>query len=125
MDFNLRDWTGYDERNPIKSHEVSRFKYTKELASQCHGFNRSHFILAADPMRIITLPCSLNVRGGLICLPIGTKKDLENLKIVSLLMKADPCPFIGRFQDFEEYVHSHPELCNQRTKISSWLQGKR
>jgi hypothetical protein len=72
-------------------------------------------------MRIITLPCSLNAKGGLICLPIGTKKNLENLKIVSLLMKADPYPYINRFQEFDDYVHSHPELCDQRTKISSWL----
>ena len=40
LDFNLRDWTYYNGRNPIKSHEVARFKYTKLLASICDGFNR-------------------------------------------------------------------------------------
>jgi DNA primase catalytic subunit len=40
LDFNLRDWTYYNDRNPIKSHEVARFKYTRHLAFHRLGFNR-------------------------------------------------------------------------------------
>jgi len=29
LDFNVRDWTEYNEEDPIKSHEVARFLYTR------------------------------------------------------------------------------------------------
>jgi hypothetical protein len=88
LDFNFRDWTRYNPKNPIKSHEVARFKYTQSLSSYCYGFNRSHFIVATDPMRIVTLPYSLNGESGLICLPLGNRKSFERLSIESLIRKA-------------------------------------
>jgi len=79
LDFDLRDWTYYNDRNPIRSHEVARFKYTKLLATQRYGFNRSHFTVAADLIRIVSLPYSLNADSGLICVPVGNRRSLENL----------------------------------------------
>jgi len=72
LDFNLRDWTYYNETNPIKSQEVARFKYTKLLADLV-PVNRSHFLLSTDHMRIISLPYSLNGESGLVCTPIGDR----------------------------------------------------
>jgi hypothetical protein len=103
LDFNFRDWTYYNPRNPIKSHEVARFKYTRSLAFTRYGFNRPHFILATDPMRIITLPYSLNGQSGLVCLPIGNRRDLERLCIESL---------VARARDY-----AHPELYESVFKL--------
>jgi len=43
LDFDMRDWTHYNDRNPLKSHEVARFKYTKHLKAACGDFDRCHF----------------------------------------------------------------------------------
>ena len=77
LDFDLGDWTYYNERNPIKSHEVARLKFTRLLALQSFGFDRSHFILSVDPMRVLSVPWSLNARTGLRCSYIGDRKALE------------------------------------------------
>ena len=66
-DFNLRDWTHYDLRNPIKSHEVARYIYTLHLQTAIGKFNRYHFILSTDPMRVMTIPNTLNGKTGLVC----------------------------------------------------------
>ena len=87
LDFDLRDWASYNARNPIKSHEVARFMYTRYLAARCHGFDRSHFIVSTDPMRIISLPNSLNGESGLVCLSIGNRKDLERLVVEDLVAR--------------------------------------
>jgi hypothetical protein len=106
LDFNLRDWTYYNERNPIKSHEVARFKYTRHLAFNRLGFNRPHFIVSTDPMRIIAVPNSLNGVSGLKCLPIGSRRDLERLNIEGLVEKTR--------------YHTHPELidCANRPTLA-------
>jgi DNA primase catalytic subunit len=96
LDFNLRDWTYYNDHHPIKSHEVARFKYTRHLAFNRYGFNRPHFIVSTDPMRLIAVPNSLNGVSGLRCLPIGGRRDLERLSIESLVEKAG--------------YYAHPEL---------------
>ena len=88
LDFKLRDWTYYNDKNPIKSHEVARFKYSKFLSGQCNGFNRYHFIVAVDPMRIISLPYSLNGESGLVCIPVGDRKSLEKLSVEEVVRRA-------------------------------------
>ena len=94
LDFDVRDWTRYDEKNPIKSHEVARFKYSKILASRCYGFNRAHFIVATDPMRVVTVPYSLNAKSGLICIHIGNRKRLEKLTVKEIVEKSLPTPYM-------------------------------
>jgi len=90
LDFDLADWTNYDERNPIKSHEVARFMFTKLVAAQSYGFNRDHFILSVDPMRILSVPNSMNAETGLVCSYIGDRKDLENRSIRRIVENAKP-----------------------------------
>lgn len=108
MDFDYKDWTFSDPANLIKSHEVARYKYTLHLASTRYGFNRSHFVLATDPMRVISLPFSLNASGELVCIPIGDRKDLERLTIEKLMEKASPYRYI-RF-------NAHHEPCESASK---------
>jgi hypothetical protein len=117
LDFNLRDWTYYDERNPIKSHKIARFKYSRILAKQCYGFNRPHFVVACDPMRLVTVPSTLNAKGRLICVPVGDKKALEDLDVQDLLERANPFPYMGEFLSATDLVHAHPELYDLRSKV--------
>jgi DNA primase catalytic subunit len=100
LDYDFRDWTRYNPHNPVKSHEVARFKYTKKLSSICHGFNRPHFIVAVDPMRIMSLPYILNGESGLVCLPLGNRRSFENLDIENLVIKANV------FYKIPDYTHS-------------------
>jgi DNA primase catalytic subunit len=96
LDFHLRDWTYYNPRNPIKSHAVARFKYTQLLAARCLGFDRSHFIVSVDPMRVITVPNSLNGHTGLVCIPLGNRQRLEQLTVEQICDRA--------------FTYAHPEL---------------
>jgi DNA primase catalytic subunit len=96
LDFHLHDWTFYNPRNPIKSHEVARFKFTQLLAVRCVGFDRSHFIVSVDPMRVITVPNSLNGAIGLVCTPLGSRTTFEKLTVERIVDHA--------------YSSAHPEL---------------
>jgi hypothetical protein len=112
LDFNVRDWTHYDEGNPIKSHEVVRFLYTRHLQSACGGFDRHHFLLSSDPMRVMTVPGSLNGETGLICFDAGSPTDLERLTLAEVVSRSDSRRFIYKtgFHNLAESVpHSHPE----------------
>jgi DNA primase catalytic subunit len=90
LDFNLRDWTRYNERNPIKSHEIARYKFSKIISLDTYVFDRAHFILSVDPMRVMSVPNSLNAETGLKCLYIGNRKNLENTSINALLYHSNP-----------------------------------
>lgn len=90
LDFHYKDWTSYNPKNPIKSHEVARFKLTKMLFGDHYFYNRSHFVLSVDPMRIITVPNSLNAESGLVCSYIGDRKDLESITTYKIIEYSDP-----------------------------------
>lgn len=85
LDFNHRDWVKYNPGRPIKSHEVARFKYTIHLTTQHYFFDRSHFVLSVDPMRVVTLPNTLNAETGLKCLYVGKRTDLERMSLRNLI----------------------------------------
>jgi len=109
LDFSLRDWTYYNERDPIKSHEVARFKYSRILASRCEGFNRAHFILASDPMRIVSVPYSLNAATGLVCIPIGDRQTLERLTVDDLIKNASLFSRSLETKTALDLLQTHPE----------------
>jgi len=90
LDFNIRDWTSYNEKNPIKSHEAARFKFTMLIAPETYTFDRHHFTLSVDPTRVIAVPNTLNAETGLKCTYIGKRKDLENKSILWLIDEANP-----------------------------------
>lgn len=94
LDFQLRDWTYYDERNPVKSHDVARFKFSRVLASDSLAMDRYHFIVATDPMRVMTVPWSLNAETGLICTMIGGRKDLEATSVGTLIDRSKATCYI-------------------------------
>jgi hypothetical protein len=49
LDFNVRDWTYYDEYNPLKSHEVARAEFTRRLGKiHPEAFDKHHFPVSID-----------------------------------------------------------------------------
>ena len=92
MDFDYHDWASYRERDPIWSHAASRFKFTKLLQKQTHVFDRAHFTVSVDPMRVVTVPNTVNGKTGLICTFIGSPRDLERLTISEVLDRSKTFP---------------------------------
>ena len=91
LDFKVGDWTFYNEHDPVKSHEVARFRYTLHLSRQLDTrFDEPHFTLSVDPMRVISVPYSLNGSTMLICKPIGSRLDLERKSVTRILDEANP-----------------------------------
>jgi DNA primase catalytic subunit len=107
-DFDVRDWTHYNERNPIKSHEVARYIYTKHIKAGTGGFDDSHFRLSCDPMRVVTFPGSLNGKTGLVCSYLGKPTDFESLSISDILFRSRAMKYFFN-TSFEPMNHSHPE----------------
>jgi hypothetical protein len=98
LDFNVSDWVKYDCSNPIRSHEASRF--SKLLSLETYVFDEKHFTLSVDPMRIVTVPNSLNAETGLKCVYVGGRKKLERSTINGILERSKP----------NVYCHPEPRL---------------
>ena len=89
FDFEIEDWTHRRLDNMIKSHEVARFKYTKYLAELVpSAFDESHFKLSVDPMRVMSVPESLNGLTGVSCCYLGDNMDFRRLSVDEVLRKA-------------------------------------
>lgn len=89
LDFDVRDWTHVDEDNIVKSLEVGRLKYTTYLAKQIpEAFDRAHFILSCDVMRVMSVPESLNALTGLLCSYLGNPHEFGWSSVDDILRKA-------------------------------------
>jgi hypothetical protein len=71
LDFDYRDWAPPNPRNPMKAMAAARYKYASKVLPGT-VWDTSHFIVSVDPIRVITVPNTLNYETGLICLHIGT-----------------------------------------------------
>jgi hypothetical protein len=111
LDFKVRDWTHYNEEDPIKSHEVARFLYTRYIKSALGEISKYHFILSTDPMRVMTVPGSLNGRTGKICFLVGDPLDFERLSLEEVIRKSDSRNYLynNGFQEASSLIQSHPE----------------
>jgi DNA primase catalytic subunit len=114
LDFEVSDWAKYDERDPIRSHEVSRFHYTLYLKSTVGEFSKYHFILSTDPMRVMTVPGSLNGKTGKICFYVGGPNEFDKLTLEGVVLKSDSQRYLynSGFQSANSFLHSHPETLN-------------
>lgn len=90
LDFDITDWTKINYRDLVKTHEVARFRFSKVISLQTYCFDRAHFILSVDPMRIITVPNTLNAETGLVCSYIGGSKDLELQTVENIVVNSQP-----------------------------------
>jgi DNA primase catalytic subunit len=88
LDFDVRDWSSYNERSPLKSHEVARFLYTKHLNESVGGYDRHHFVVSSDVMRVITFPESLNGSTGMICSSLSNSAEFSRLGVDEILESA-------------------------------------
>ena len=89
FDFMIEDWTRVEERNLLKSHEVARFLYTSQLSEKIpEAFDKAHFTLSCDPMRVISMPGSLNALTGVSCSYLGDPKQFKRLSVEEILRKA-------------------------------------
>jgi len=93
----------YREKDPIWCHSASRFKFTKLLQKQTHVFDRKHFTVSVDPMRVVTVPNTVNGKTGLVCSFIGDSEDFERLTIPELLDKSKES---ARFHSYPEVLES-------------------
>jgi hypothetical protein len=93
LDFNYRDWSAPNPKNPMKTMATARYKYASKVLPGT-VWDTNHFIVSVDPMRVITVPNTLNIDSGLICLHIGTPNDLESTHIPSMLEQAAPTRYI-------------------------------
>jgi len=108
LDFHYRDWTSYRQEKPIWCHQTARFKFTRLLQKQTFVFDRAHFVVSVDPMRVVTVPNTLNGKTGLICKYIGGRKDFEKLGISELL---EECMAFSKFHGYPEPLEgSHKKL---------------
>jgi hypothetical protein len=109
MDFNYYDWVQYHWNDPLWAHSAARFKFTKLLQKQTHCFDRAHFTVSVDPMRVVTVPNTINGKTGLVCRFIGTPKDLQLFTIDEVLDMSKAFP-----------VHSYPEALESSPVDGGW-----
>jgi hypothetical protein len=87
-DFDHRRYTRPNPEDPIRAQASARYKYARTLTD--HPWDRAHFILSCDPLRVMTVPNSLNLETGLVCLHVGRPWVLEHLDMRRLVEKASP-----------------------------------
>jgi hypothetical protein len=89
FDFLIEDWTHIDDKNMLKSHEVSRLIYTNLLAEMVPvAFDKAHFTLSVDPMRVMSMPESLNGVTGVSCSYLGRPKEFRKMSVEDVMRKA-------------------------------------
>lgn len=88
LDFEARDWVKYDPSNPLASHAAARFRFLKLVEPATHVFDRIHFTVSVDPLRVVTVPGSLNCETGLVCTFIGGVGDLESHQVHAILHRS-------------------------------------
>lgn len=88
-DFEVTDWTHYDAKNPLKSHEVARRRFIEAVKETCpKAFDSSHYVLSCEVTRVISFPESLNGETGLTCSYLGGPRDFERLTVDAIMIKA-------------------------------------
>ena len=79
LDFDYKDWSRPSAENPLKAMVAGRYKYALTILPD-YSWDRSHFILSCDPMRVVTVPETLNIDTGLVCSNIGARADSTTLQ---------------------------------------------
>ncbi len=100
LDFDVTDWSRKNLQDLVKAHEVARFRFSKVISLQTCCFDRAHFILSTDPMRVISVPHTLNGETGLVCKYIGDRKDLELQTVANIVALSKPV----------QEMYGYPEL---------------
>ena len=91
LPFSAEDWTHYRAKDPLKTQAAARFKYALYLKHRGVWFD---FKTSVDPLRVHSVPGSLNAETSLTVKPIGQRTDLEALSIGRILELANSTRFI-------------------------------
>lgn len=121
LDFDYRDWTNFNERDPIKTHESARYRFSKVISLQTYVFDRAHFTLSVDPVGVISVPNSLNGETGLVCSYIGDKGDLELQTVDNILVKSQS---IGKIYGYPEPYERDPPNTSESWEGDEILRKK-
>jgi len=89
--FDAEDWTHYRVRDPLSTQAAGRYRYAWYLKRRGVWFD---FRTSVDPLRVHSVPGSLNGDTGLIVKPIGQRRDLQERSITQILDHANPARFI-------------------------------
>jgi hypothetical protein len=91
LDFGARDWVSQGEQDPFKVQEAARRRYTLHLSRRLDTcFNGRCFTFFNDATRVVPVPQTLNASTGLVCRPIGSRRDLEVRSVTRILDEANP-----------------------------------
>jgi DNA primase catalytic subunit len=103
LDFNYKDTATFRPQDPLWCHHAARYRFTRVLSRQTNVFDRHHFVVSVDPMRVVTVPGTLNAKTGLVCSYLGNRKDFEKLTITQILEKSKS------FAKYHRTRYSYPE----------------
>jgi hypothetical protein len=94
VNFDYRDWAKPNTNYPMRAMSNARYKYALKVLH--HDWEHHYFIVSVDPIRLGTIPNTLNYETELICLHLGNPYDLASLEMHSLLKQADPAKYVWR-----------------------------
>lgn len=114
MDFNYWDWVQYHWHDPIWAHAAARHKFTRLLQKQTRVFDKAHFTVSVDPMRIVTVPNTVNGKTGLRCSFVGTPTDLELLSIPEMLERSKVFPVPSYPEPLDPFLNGREERVTWR-----------
>lgn len=89
--FRAQDWTHLRLNDPLRTQAAARFKYAFYLKHRGLWFD---FKTCVDPLRVHSVPRTLNGDTGLIVAPVGRRADLEALTVSRILEEANPTRYI-------------------------------
>lgn len=85
LDFCAGDWARNDQADPFRHHAAARFRFLKLIEPVVYAFDRIHFCVSVDPLRVASVPGSVNGETGLTCSFIGSPGELERRPVKSIL----------------------------------------
>ena len=88
LDFQARDWARPNPRNPFEFQAAARFKLLRLIEPTTHVFDHIHFTVSVDPLRVASVPGSVNGETGLVCSFVGSPSDLQRRSVVSILRES-------------------------------------
>ena len=88
LDFRAGDWARPNPMDPFGFQAAARFKFLRLIEPTTHVFDHIHFTVSVDPLRVASVPGSVNGETGLVCSFVGSPSDLQRRSVVSVLRES-------------------------------------
>jgi hypothetical protein len=92
------------------------------LQKQTHVFDRAHFTVSVDPMRVVTVPNTVNGKTGLVCTFIGSPRDLKRLTVSEVLDLSKTFPH-GYPETLESSVSNESPNGSMKSCAKNWAEA--